>query len=310
MIPGLRRLFVVSVLVALATPVWAQEEPAEAPAAVFKSSVDLVSMAAVVRDSHGKIVPSLRREDFEVLDSGKSRPILELRTESAAPASVALLLDGSGSMKVGAAGDLSQRISTAILSSLNPSRDDAALYSFDTRLLSVQEFTHDMKTVTNRLSVVDAWGSTSLYDAIAGTAAIVSKRTANRRALVVLTDGADTTSAYPPEQVSAIASSLDVPVYVFVMNTSTREGEKVPFEAERRSQLANLARATGGDFFVAYDTASTTSAINQLVEELRHQYVLAFEAASEQGWRNVQVRTRKKGLTVRTRGWYLAGSAE
>ena len=91
----------VSVLVALATPAWAQEEPA----AVFKSSVDLVSMAAIVRDGRGKIVQSLRREDFEVLDSGKTRPILDLRTESAAPASVALLMDGSGSMKVGAAND-------------------------------------------------------------------------------------------------------------------------------------------------------------------------------------------------------------
>jgi Ca-activated chloride channel homolog len=304
--PGFRRLIVMSVLAALATPAWAQDEPV----AVFKSSVDLVSMAAIVRDGKGKIVSSLRREDFEVLDSGKARPILDLRTELAAPASVALLVDGSGSMKVGAANDLSHRISAAILGSLNPSRDDAALYSFDTRLLSVQEFTHDLKTVTERLTVVDQWGSTSLYDAIAGTSAIVSKRTANRRALVVLTDGADTASAYTPEQVSAIASSVDVPVYVFVMNTSTREGEKVPFEAERRSQLAMLARATGGDFFVAYDVASTTAAINQLVEELRHQYVLAFEAAGENGWRNVRVRARKKGLVVRTRGWYLAGAAE
>ena len=219
-------------------------------------------------------------------------------------------MDGSGSMKIGAANELSQRISGAILSSLNPSRDDAALYSFDTRLLSVQEFTHDLPSVTSRLSVVDAWGSTSLYDAIGGTAAIVAKRTANRRALVVLTDGADTASAYTPEQVSAIASAVDVPVYVFMMATGTRESEKVPFEAERRSLLANLARATGGDFFVAYDTATTTAAINQLVEELRHQYVLAFEASSEQGWRNVEVRTRKKGLSVRTRGWYLAGAAE
>ena len=306
MIPGFRRLSVVSVLVALATPVWAQDEPV----AVFKSSVDLVSMAAIVRDGKGKIVSTLRREDFEVLDAGRTRPILDLRTELAAPASVALLLDGSGSMKVGAANELSQRISTAILNSLNPSRDDAALYSFDTRLLSVQEFTHDLKTVTDRINVVDQWGSTSLYDAIAGTAAIVSKRTANRRALVVLTDGADTSSAYPPEQVSAIASAVDVPVYVFVMATGTRESDKVPFEAERRSLLASLARATGGDFFVAYDAPSTAAAINQMVEELRHQYVLAFEASAEQGWRNVQIRTRKKGLSVRTRGWYLAGAAE
>ena len=103
---------------------------------------------------------------------------------------------------------------------------------------------------------------------------------------------------------------MDVPVYVFMIATGTRDSAKLPFEAERRSQLADLARATGGDFFVAYDTVSTTAAINQLVEELRHQYVLAFEAAGEHGWRNVQVRTRKKGLVVRTRGWYLSGAAE
>ena len=84
----------------------------------------------------------------------------------------------------------------------------------------------------------------------------------------------------------------------------------LPEPSTSRATLANLARATGGDFFVAYDTASTTAAINQLVEELRHQYVLAFEASSEHGWRNVQVRTRKKGLVVRTRGWYLSGAAE
>ena len=306
MMSRFRRFAAASLLVSMVGPAWAQDPPP----AVFRSSVDLVSMAAVVRDKKGKIVPSLRREDFEVFDAGKTRPILDLRTELAAPASVALLIDGSGSMKIGAANELSQRISTAILASLNPSRDDAALYSFDTRLLSVQEFTHDLPSVTSRLSVVDAWGSTSLYDAIGGTAAIVAKRTANRRALVVLTDGADTASAYTPEQVSAIASAVDVPVYVFMMATGTRESEKVPFEAERRSLLASLARATGGDFFVAYDTVSTSAAINQLVEELRHQYVLAFEASSEQGWRNVEVRTRKKGLFVRTRGWYLAGAAE
>lgn len=306
MIYGSRRLAAAVLIAGMSAPLLAQDPPV----AVFRSSVDLVSMAAVVRDGKGKIVPSLQREDFEVLDAGRARPILELRTESAAPASVALLMDGSGSMKVGAATGLSQRISSGILGGLNPSRDDAALYTFDTRLLSVQDFTNDLQSVTARLNVVDAWGMTSLYDAIAGTSAIVAKRTSNRRALVVLTDGADTASAYSPDQVSAIAAAVDVPVYVFVMATGTIESDKAAYEVKRRSLLASLAHATGGDFFIARDAASTTAAINQMIEELRHQYVLAFEASSEQGWRNVQVRTRKKGLSVRTRGWYLAGSAE
>ena len=186
MISGYRWFAAAVLLVSVAGSAWAQEPPP----AVFRSSVDLVSMAAIVRDGHGKIVRSLRREDFEVLDAGKLRPILDLRTELAAPASVALLMDGSGSMKVGAATDLSQRISGAILASLNPSRDDAALYSFDTRLLSVQEFSDDLQGGNVRLGVVDAGGSASLFEAVGGAAASVAMRTACRRARVVLTGGA------------------------------------------------------------------------------------------------------------------------
>jgi hypothetical protein len=157
---------------------------------------------------------------------------------------------------------------------------------------------------------VDAWGSTSLYDAIAGTAAIVSKRTDNRRALVVLTDGADTASAYSPEQVSAIASAVDVPVYVFVMATGTRESDKVPLRRRAAVAAGEPGPRHRRRLLRRLRPASTAAAINQMVEELRHQYVLAFEASAEQGWRNVQIRTRKKGLSVRTRGWYLAGAAE
>ncbi len=302
----IRLLVVIALLAALGLPVWAQE----APAAIFKSSVDLVSMAAIVRDGRGKIVKSLRRDDFEVFDAGQRRPVLDLRTESAAPASVALLVDGSGSMKLGLASDTALRISSAILGSLKPERDDAALFSFDTRLLSVQDFTHDMKIVNESLSIVETWGSTSLFDAIAGTAAIVAKRTANRRAVVVLTDGADTASTYSPAQVSAIASAVDVPVYVFVMSTATPDGDKLPVDVERRSSLASLAQATGGEFFLTHDAASTTAAVKQMVEELQHQYVLAFAASSEHGWRSVQVRTRQKGLQVRSRAWYLSGAGE
>ena len=67
---------------------------------------------------------------------------------------------------------------------------------------------------------------------------------------------------------------------------------------------------TGGQLFIAGDHPLMTRAITTLLEELRHQYVLAFEAAPNGGWRSVQVRTKKKGLQVRTRAWYLAGSAD
>src|SRR5689334_16115408 len=122
-----------------------------APQAVFRSSVNVVSMAAIVRDGKGRVVSTLTRNDFEVFDSGQRRPLLDLRTEEAAPASVALLVDGSGSMKATAASGAAMRVSNAVLLSLDPSRDDAALFSFDTRLLTIRPFTRDIAEVGRAL---------------------------------------------------------------------------------------------------------------------------------------------------------------
>ncbi len=304
-----RRLLPVLLLLTVAIAATAQE-PSEQP--VFRSSVDLVSMVVVVRDSKGRVVSTLGRDDFEVIDGGRSRPILDVRSESVAPASVAILVDGSGSMNVGGTPgrslELARHISGAILGSLNPKRDDAALFSFDTRLLVLQDFTRDAAKIRAGLDEVGAWGSTSLFDAIAGTAGIVSKRTGNRRAVVVLTDGADTTSAYTPTEVSAIASAVDVPVYVFALAPPISVDDTAG--GQRTATLTDLARWTGGDLFIANEPAAMAIAINRLIEELRHQYVIAFESSPERGWRSVQLRTRKRGLTVRTRAWYLAGSSE
>lgn len=301
-----RGIFVTILLaMTLVAPPTAQS-PADQP--VFRSGVDLVSLAAVVRDARGKVVSTLQRDDFELLDGGHRRPILDLRTESAAPATVAILVDSSGSMRMGAAIDASRRISNALLESLNPTRDDAALFTFDTRLLVMQDFTRDMHKVRAQLEDLQPWGSTSLFDAVAGTAGIASKRTTNRRAVVVLTDGLDTASTYSPTEVSAIASSVDVPIYVFAL-MPPRSAEDVVSTA-RHSTLQDLANWTGGSVFVASDEVSLAAGINQLVEELRHQYVIAFAASGDGGWRSVQLKARKRGLTVRTRAWYLSGSGE
>src|SRR5262245_24246699 len=97
---------------------------------VFRSTVDVVSVTAVVRDPRHRVVTSLTPEDLQVIDAGEPQKILDFRTDQSAPASVALLVDGSGSMKIGAASDAARKISQAILDSLDASRDDAALMAF------------------------------------------------------------------------------------------------------------------------------------------------------------------------------------
>jgi Ca-activated chloride channel family protein len=267
---------------------------------VFRAGVEMVSMAAVVRDKRGRVVPSLSREDFEVLDAGRRRLIVDLRSDASAPASVALLIDGSGSMTVGDTLDAARTVAADVLNVLDPRRDEAALFTFDKQLIELQDFTHDFQPIRTRLEDLEAYGTTSLYDAIAGTAQRIAKFARHRRAIIVLTDGADTSSRMTPAEVSALASSIDVPVYVLALAGA---------EMANRAPLADLARWTGGDFLSAEDRTEAVVAVRQVAQELRHQYVLAFEPAGSRGWSRVEIRTRRPGLTVRSRTWYLSGSS-
>ncbi len=299
------RLLLPVVLVALLTPVpsLAQEAPS---APVFRSQVNLVSLAAVVRDKRGRIVSSLTKGDFEILENGHTVPVLEVRSERDAPANIALLVDGSGSMRLNESFALARAVSEQILASLDEGRDEAALYSFDTRVLTLQAFTPALAKVKHALGYLDTWGSTSLYDAISGVAGKIHERAEARRAIVVFTDANDTTSTVSPEEVATIASALDVPVYAFALNPS-RHAEVSKEAAE--PALAQLARATGGMYFVATDTATLATQVATLVEELRHQHVLAFEASTQPGWRSLELRVRGRGYKIRTRGWYWSGDA-
>jgi Ca-activated chloride channel homolog len=304
---GVRR--VISTLVlssSFALPAAAQNEPV----ATFKSGVDLVSVSAVVRDKKGRVVRSLTPKDFVVMDGGNQRKIVELHSDETAPASVALLVDGSGSMAVGAALDSSRHICNWVLTTLDEKKDDAALLSFDTRLLTLRDFTKRFENIRTGLGELSAFGSTSLYDAIAGASAIVAERARNRRAVIVLTDGADTSSLYTPQEVAWISSTIDVPVYVFaVSQTATPEAvskdTKVP---PPPNPLADLARATGGDYFIAGSPALAVSSILRLVEELRHQYLIAFEPSTTTGMRSLEIKTRKHDLRVSSRRWYTSGT--
>jgi Ca-activated chloride channel family protein len=280
------------------------------PRPTFRAAVDLVSVAAVVRDKKGRIVQSLTAEDFVVTDAGARRAIVDLQTDENAPASVALLVDGSGSMAFGEAMPSSRLIGEVLLRRLRRERDMAALLSFDTRLITHQEFTGEFDRVLEGLAQVDAFGSTSIYDAIAGSAAAVADRTHHRRALVVLTDGDDNASTYSPEEVAWIASTIDVPVYVFALGMVERADRPA---VEHRNgpewhALFELARATGGDYFVAPTPALVVEATRRLLDELRHQYLIAFEPTPSGGLRAIEIGVRDRDLKVRARRWYSPAS--
>jgi Ca-activated chloride channel family protein len=277
--------------------------------ATFKSGVDLVSVAATVRDKKGRVVRSLTPKDFIVTDEGQRRTILDLQADDGSPANLALLIDGSGSMALGTSTESSRLICHMILTRLRREQDQAALMSFDTRLLRIREFTGEFDRVQTALVEVASFGSTSIYDAIAGSAAAVAKSTQKRRAVVVITDGWDNASAYTSQEVAAIASTIDVPVYVFAVGDLNPDVASLRKSvAEQRSDLFELARATGGDYFFSGSPSIVHQAATRLLDELHHQYLIAFEPAAASGLRKIEVRTRDGGHNVRSRRWYAAAN--
>jgi len=285
-------------------------EAQTAPAATFRSGVDLVRVTAVVRDRKGRFVQDLTARDFEVLEGTQHRPIADFRRENGG-ISIALLFDVSGSME----GHLSQAREAAahVLSWLEP-RDEAAIYTFDTQLVEMTPFTTGLKTLPDVMQRVVPFGATSLHDAIAQTARRVGEREGRRHAVVVLTDGNDNASRLRPEEVSAIASEIDVPVYIFgVVPSIDNPTEEMSTTSVERSPLAgplsDLATWTGGHTFVASTPAQRSASARQIVDELRHQYLIAFESSGTPGWHPLVVRARNKDLTVRARSGYIAGQS-
>ena len=286
----------------------------QAPATRFRSSVDLVSVAAVVRDRKGRFVKDLVQKDFEIVEAGVRRPIIDFRAELNGPIKVGVLLDISGSMRVGQRTEDAKAAAKHVFASLS-GKDQGAVFTFDTMLSEAQAFTSSRAQLEAALeSAEKPFGQTSLYDAIAQTARYVATASSSgargvpqRSAVVVITDGIDTKSRMTPEEVSMVASGIDVPVYILAVVADVDDPRQNPEHvraAAVASDLQELARGTGGDLFISSSPAHTSVAARQMASELRHQYVLAFEASSRPGWRPLEVRTRQTSLVVRARTGY------
>jgi Ca-activated chloride channel family protein len=279
---------------------------------VFKSSVALVPISAVVRDGHGRTISTLTAADFEIRDNGEQRQILSFQADDATPLTIAVLVDTSGSMRLESKLASAREVVAAIAGSLRDGVDAVGMFAFDAALHELHGFTEHPASIHAALGDAAPFGATSLYDAIAETARRIERRPSVRRAIVVLTDGIDTSSALAPAAVSAIASAIDVPVYVVatvpgIDALTYLERASAP-NARATADTRDLAQWTGGDLLWATSATTAASAARAILTELRHQYLIAVDSAADSSWRRLDVRVRNPRLTVRARSGYYGGS--
>lgn len=288
----------------------AQDRAQDAQRPMFTTNVAVVPITALVRDSKNRIVRNLGRNDFQVLENGRLRPIVDFNAKDNASLSVAFLFDTSGSMRLALNLEKGIWFIEHFLSQMAPVTDEAAFFTFHKTLKQEVPFTSDRELIHRALGKVNPWGLTSLYDAIAETATRLTDRAASRRAVVVISDGVDTSSSLTTEQVSALASAVDVPIYVVaVVSPIDRPAKGTSAESNTRGgRLSDLADWTGGELVYVTVPDQAGAVTRDLIAMMRQQYFMAIESATDPGWYPIEVKTKREGLTVRARRGYFADS--
>ena len=283
-------------------------------APVFSSGVDMVTVNASVRDSRGRLVRGLACRDFRLVDSGFGRPIRSV-FESDAPLRIAVLLDMSGSMAID--GNIARARSAvrALVGAMQPGRDEAALFTFDSALREIVPFTRDLERLDPAALTGRPYGRTSLYDAVADTATLVGGSGDRHGALIVLTDGVDTGSRRSVEEVSGVASAIAVQVHLLTVGgpLDRRDGPGGAGGSDSgalSATLADLARWTGGSVRATGTEEDMLEAVGELLPGLRYQYVVTFRPGFRRGWHPIELRTVDDRLTVHARRGYVAGRAK
>jgi Ca-activated chloride channel family protein len=281
----------------------------------FSVKADLVVFSATAIDSKGRPVTDLRREDFRIYDEGRSKPIAHFHEGEGLPARILLLLDASGSMGSDRVSDARQAASQ-LLFALS-AEDEVAVAGFDSRYWGVVAFTRDRAKVRQGLDSITPFGSTALHDALDKAARDIASHGEGRRAVVVLSDGIDTSSQKSADEVIARSRALDVPIYVVSVVSPLDDpgsprylGNKDAGVARAAAEtLARYAALSGGAAFRVSGPAAMNAAARQIASELKHQYRLGWDPSQGPSrFRRVVVVATRKGVTVRTRSGYVPPS--
>ena len=241
----------------------------------IKVDVDVVNILCSVRNKAGGLVGNLSKDDFTLFEDGKPQTIKYFTRETDLPLTIGLLIDISGSQARLIEDE--RRAAYQFFSQVLRKKDMAFLISFGPECELLQDFTNSprlLQSALEGLHVESGVGGlhpgpvptasqirgTVLFDAVYLGATDRLQKEVGRKAMVLITDGVDTASQLKPSEVSAIASSLDVPVYILVITFSLEDESHDPKPVQ--GPLADLATWTGGDVLVIRDTASAISARN------------------------------------------------
>jgi Ca-activated chloride channel family protein len=262
--------------------------------------VNVIELPISVSDAAGAPVSDLKQSDFSVSENGKPQTITSFNFAQNLPIAVGLLIDHSGSMEKRM--EATKKAATEFLKRIVRPSDRAFVggFAFDPQKLA--PFVTDLGTLEAQVDAIPkAGGGTALYDAIV-TGLYRFRGLQGRKALVILTDGEDTTSRVTYDDMLTYARAARVPLYFIGIGITQIPG------LGGGGIMKSLAAETGGTAYFIHNEKQLGEAYAQLEKDLRTQYFLAYRTEStkkDRGYRTVDVKVDKPGVTVRTIRGYI-----
>ena len=304
-----RPLLFLSVATALAVPLLVIAQQPRTPQPSFKAAIDVVSMNVTVTDTANRYVTDLTESDFEIYEDGVKQDLI-LFNRTNLPVALSLLIDTSSSMEDRMS--IAQDAAVGFVRKLRPT-DLGEVIGFDSRAEVLQKFTNNSAELEQAIRKTVAGGSTSLnnalYISLKGLKKVPNRQEEDvrRQAIVLLSDGEDTSSLVTFEDVLDLARRSETAIYAIGLMSDEPSQSKGFREATYA--LRQLTTDTGGRVFFPAEIKSLASVYGQIYDELSSQYTIGYTSKNlkrDGAWRRIVVRINRPNVQARTKQGYYA----
>jgi VWFA-related protein len=270
---------------------------------VLRSGIEVTAIAATVRDAQGGLVTGLERGRFEVYEDGERQTITQFTNERV-PVSLGVLLDTSDSM-------FGQRIKDArsavehFLFELLDKTDEYCALSFNHQPHVMIGWTSTPGPMRSALDGLKPWGGTAVYDAVLASLPMIARRSRERAALLIISDGADTASDASLRDVHAALARSEAFVYAIAIDSPERRPINTGVNP---TTLREITDDSGGRTEVVQSSADIAEAAARIAEELNHQYLFGYTSShgADGKYHSIRVRIPGADYRIRARSGYVA----
>jgi VWFA-related protein len=289
-------LFVVPTLLATQQPPMRSDRP-------LQSGIEIISITATVTDKDGRLITGLGREAFAVFEDGVSQTVTQFTNERV-PVGLGVALDISDSMFGKRIQDARVAVDRFLFELLDAS-DEFFILAFNHQPRTLTGWTHTPEDVRRVLDGLKPFGGTAAYDAVIDSLPMIERRSQQRGAVLLISDGADTASNATIRDVRSALHRSDAFVYAIAIDSPERQAINTRVNAQA---LREITAESGGRTEVVQNATELNEATARIAEELNSQYVLGYTSprGADGQYHSIRVRVPGSEYRVRARTGYVA----